>query len=122
VWVEHRPTINETRNGQISEELSVSRRDQRWRAFLNPNKHGLHRGPRRKVGCDEPMDDGQLEPRAEQHCGKRPVRRSNESLSRLSLEHQVRDAWWYVRLGEPAHQVRGPVERRIAEHDVVGMR
>jgi hypothetical protein len=122
VCVEQRPTINETCHSQISEELRVSRGDQGWRTFLNPNKHGVHRGPGRKVGRGEPVDDGQLEPRAEQHCGKRPARRSSESLSRLSLEHQARDAWWYVRLGESAHHVGGPVERRIAEHDVVGVR
>jgi hypothetical protein len=91
-------------------------------AFFETDEHDIDGGLRREVARREPMLDPEREPRSEQRRDERAARPSEESLGRRALEHQIRDAWRDVRLGQPAHEVGGAIERWVREDHMLGVR
>jgi hypothetical protein len=94
----------------------------RRRAFFETDEHDIDGGLRREVARREPMLDPQREPRSEQRRDERAARPSEESLRCCALEHQMRDEWRDVRLGQPTHEVGGAIERWVREDHMLGVR
>ncbi|OLC55873.1 MAG: hypothetical protein AUH85_08155 [Chloroflexi bacterium 13_1_40CM_4_68_4] len=88
---------------------------------METHEHDVDGRPGGEVSGSETMFDPQREPWGEKRRHERAVRRSEETLRRGTLQHEIRDTRRDVRLREPAYEIGGAIERRVREHDVRGV-
>jgi hypothetical protein len=117
-----RSPVDETRHHKVAVQRCVAARHLRRRALFEADEHDVDGRLRHEVARREVMLDPEREPRSEQRRDERAAWPSEESLRRCALEHEIRDAWRDVRLGESSHEVGGAIERWVREDHVLGMR